>query len=83
MLKVKTIIELDYQFDNDQIDELKKFLDKYYDIYDYDVEYEEKLIFMIIDICLYCKKNNIDILWHIEQKMKYNELSPMLNGKKY
>ena len=37
MLKVKTIIELDYQFDNDQIDELKKFLDKYYDIYDHDV----------------------------------------------
>ena len=37
MLKVKTIIELDYQFDNDQIDELKKFLEKYYDIYDYDV----------------------------------------------
>ena len=37
MLKVKTIIELDYQFDNDQIDELKKFLEKYYDIYDHDV----------------------------------------------
>ena len=36
MLKVKTIIELDYQFDNDQIDELKKFLEKYYDIYDHD-----------------------------------------------
>ena len=25
----------------------------------------------------------IDLLWHIEQKMKYNELRPMLNGKKY
>ena len=37
MLKVKTIIELDYQFDNDQIDELKKFLDKYFNIYDHDV----------------------------------------------
>ena len=37
MLKVKTIRELDYQFDNDQIDELKKFLEKYYDIYDHDV----------------------------------------------
>ena len=32
MLKVRTIIEVDYQFDNDQIDELKKFLEKYYDI---------------------------------------------------
>jgi hypothetical protein len=37
MLKVKTIIELDYQFDNDQIYELKKSLEKYYDIYDRDV----------------------------------------------
>ena len=37
MLNPKTIIELDYQFDNDQIDELKKFLEKYYDIYDHDV----------------------------------------------
>lgn len=26
---------------------------------------------------------DIDLLWHIEQKMKYNELRPMLNGKKY
>jgi NTP pyrophosphatase (non-canonical NTP hydrolase) len=25
----------------------------------------------------------VDLLWHIEQKMKYNELRPMLNGKKY
>lgn len=25
----------------------------------------------------------INLLWHIEQKMKYNELRPMLNGKKY
>ena len=26
---------------------------------------------------------NVDMVWHIEQKMKYNELRPMLNGKKY
>jgi len=37
MLNPKTIIELNYQFDNDQIDELKKFLDKYFNIYDHDV----------------------------------------------
>lgn len=37
MLNPKTIIELDYQFDNNQIDELKKFLDKYFNIYDHDV----------------------------------------------
>ena len=37
MLNQKTIIELDYQFDDSQMEELKKFFDKYYDIYDYDV----------------------------------------------
>ena len=26
---------------------------------------------------------NIDLFWHIEQKMKYNELRPRLNGNKY
>lgn len=26
---------------------------------------------------------NVDLPWHIEQKMKYNELRPKLNGKKY
>ena len=25
----------------------------------------------------------VDLLWHIEQKMKYNEMRPMLNGKRY
>ena len=37
MLNPKTIIEVDYQFDDSQMEELKKFLDKYYDIYDHDV----------------------------------------------
>lgn len=38
MLNPKTIIELDYQFDNDQINELKKFLDKYYNIYNHEIK---------------------------------------------
>lgn len=25
----------------------------------------------------------IDLLWHIEQKMKYNELREKMHGKKY
>ena len=44
MLNPKTIIELDYQFDNDQINELKKFLDKYFNIYDH-----EKKIYKVED----------------------------------
>ena len=32
----------------------------------------------------FCKRNNINILWHIEQKIKYNELRPYKHyGKKY
>ena len=38
MLNPKTIIELDYQFDNGQINELKKFLDKYYNIYNHEIK---------------------------------------------
>ena len=26
---------------------------------------------------------SIDLSWHVEQKMRYNELRPMLNGKRY
>ena len=29
------------------------------------------------------KRYNIDLLWHIEQKMKYNEMRPYKHGKKY
>ena len=27
--------------------------------------------------------HNIDLLWHVEQKMKYNEMRPYKHGKKY
>lgn len=30
----------------------------------------------------YCRAKNIDIEWHIEQKMKYNELRPYKHGNK-
>lgn len=31
----------------------------------------------------YAKQFDVDLIWHIKQKMHYNELRPMLNGKKY
>ena len=37
----------------------------------------------IAGVILYAHRNNIDLEWHIEQKMRYNGLRPMLNGKKY
>lgn len=39
--------------------------------------------YTITGVILYAHQNNIDLEWHIEQKMRYNELRPMLNGKKY
>lgn len=38
---------------------------------------------VIEQIFVYCRFNCIDIEWFIEQKMRYNELRPMLNGKRY
>ena len=40
-----------------------------------------------INYCLgwifsWCKDKNIDIMWYIEQKMKYNELRPYKHGNK-
>ena len=29
------------------------------------------------------KEVGYNLLWHIEQKQRYNELRPKLNGKKY
>lgn len=38
---------------------------------------------IIIRVFLIAKVHDIDLYWHIEQKMKYNELRPILNGKAY
>lgn len=38
---------------------------------------------MIFSIFALAKHLDIDLLWHIEQKQRYNELIPKLNGKKY
>lgn len=35
-----------------------------------------------MEIMSFCVKKNIDILWHIEQKMRYNELRPYKHGGK-
>lgn len=38
---------------------------------------------MIFSIFALAKHLDIDLLWHIEQKQRYNELIPKLNGKIY
>lgn len=36
----------------------------------------------MMEILSFCVKKNINIFWHIEQKMKYNELRPFMHGGK-
>lgn len=46
-----------------------------------DIEFDVPSI--INEIFCFCKSRDIDILWHIEQKMKYNETRPYKHGKQY
>lgn len=52
---------------------------RYNDIYDFSLAVND----MILSIFGLAKHLDIDLLWHIEQKMKYNELRPKIHGKKY
>lgn len=36
----------------------------------------------LIEILVFCVQKDIDIFWHIKQKMKYNELRPYKHGDK-
>ena len=37
---------------------------------------------LLMEVMSFCVKKNIDILWHIEQKMRYNELRTYKHGGK-
>lgn len=52
---------------------------RYDGIFDFSITVND----MILLIFGLAKHLDIDLLWHIEQKMRYNELRPILNGKKY
>ena len=65
----------------------KSFVENMYaivrDITNYKYTNEELINYAFRQVLRVAEFYNIDILWHIEQKMKYNEMRPMLNGKKY
>nr|DAZ48249.1 MAG TPA: NTP-PPase-like protein [Caudoviricetes sp.] len=44
---------------------------------------DRDISYSLIKIFGLAKHLDIDLLWHIEQKQRYNELRPMLNGKRY
>lgn len=51
--------------------------------YEYDFLFNEQVNGMLLGIIGLAKYLNIDLFWHVEQKMRYNELRPKLNEKKY
>ena len=79
MLNPKTIIELDYQFDKSQIDELKKFLDKYFNIYDHEIK-----IYKVEDYAkqsLFAQNVFDEIQKELEKKMKIQRLKKRIPKK--
>lgn len=52
---------------------------RYDGIFDFSITVND----MILSIFGLAKHLDVDLLWHIEQKIRYNELRPMLNGKRY
>ena len=52
------------------------------DIFNYKCPKEELINYTFRQVLRVAEFYNIDLLYHIEQKMKYNELRPMLNVKK-
>ena len=49
----------------------------------YNYSFESQIGHMLLSIFGLAKHMNIDLIWHVEQKMRYNELRPKLNGKRY
>lgn len=51
-------------------------------VYITDNFYRDEPFIFLNEIFAFCRDRNIDIFWHIEQKMKYNELRPYKHGDK-
>lgn len=51
--------------------------------YEYDYSFESQIGHMLLSIFGLAKHMNIDLIWHVEQKMRYNELRGNKHGKRY
>lgn len=49
--------------------------------YEYDYSFESQIGHMLLSIFGLAKHMNIDLIWHVEQKMRYNELRENKHGK--
>lgn len=72
--------DFDYnESDTDNYSEMT-FTESMYNITNYIMEWD--IMVVLDEIFAFCRDRNIDIFWHIEQKMKYNELRPYKHGDK-
>lgn len=72
--------DFDYnESDTDNYSEMT-FTESMYNITNYILEWDITVV--LDEIFAFCRDRNIDIFWHIEQKMKYNELRPYKHGDK-
>lgn len=55
---------------------VKEIMDRKYSL-------EEQVNYVITQVFALADILGVDLLWHINQKMRYNELRPILNEKKY
>lgn len=51
--------------------------------YEYGYSFGKQLNSMLLDVIGLSNYMGIDLLWHIERKMEYNELRPKMHGCKY
>lgn len=51
-------------------------------VYVTDNFYRDEPFILLNEIFAFCRDRDIDIFWHIKQKMKYNELRPYKHGDK-
>ena len=51
--------------------------------YEYDYSFESQIGHMLLSIFGLAKHMDIDLIWHVEQKMRYNELRENKHGKRY
>lgn len=72
--------DFDYnESDTDDYSEMT-FTESMYNITNYIMEWDITVV--LDEIFAFCRDRNIDIFWHIEHKMKYNELRTYKHGDK-
>lgn len=72
--------DFDYnESDTDDYSEMT-FTESMYNITNYIMGWDITVV--LDEIFAFCKDRNIDIFWHIEHKMEYNELRPYKHGDK-